>query len=361
MVAASVGYQLSVVLSTYNRADRLTSALDALLTQSGTIDYEILVIDNNSTDTTARVVQAIASGAGGRVKYVFEPRQGLSHARNRGIAQARAPLVAFSDDDVRVSSDWVAEVVRAFNRFPDAAYIGGRVLPHWLEPPPAWLTTAHWSPLALQDYGDRPFDVSRERAICLVGANLVFRRGVFDRLGGFAPELGRIKDGIGSTEDHDLQLRVWRAGMRGTYVPQILATADVTPDRLARSYHRRWHRGHGRHAAAMRLRELVPADMGAMSEPRDLALLFGSPAFVYADLPRLTRLWLRALVRGEDSFFYANKLRHVWSYLRTRQQLHPDFNPRGIPRELTRFAGAYRRRRSARTLAAASCGSQARV
>jgi hypothetical protein len=73
----------------------------------------------------------------------------------------------------------------------------------------------------------------------------------------------------------------------------------------------------------MRLRELVPADLGPMSEPADLVPLFGSPAFVYADLPRLARLWLRALMRREDTFFYGNKLRHVWSYLRTRHALHP--------------------------------------
>ena len=101
-----------------------------------------------------------------------------------------------------------------------------------------------------------------------------------------------------------------------------VAVADVTPDRLVKSYHRRWHRGHGRHCAAMRLREIVPADMGPMSEPRDIVSLFGSPAFVYADLPRLAALWVRAFVRREDTFFYANKLRHVWSYLRTRWALH---------------------------------------
>lgn len=347
--------RLSVVLSTYNRADRLPAALTALLSQSRSVDFEIVVVDNNSADSTASVVCGFAASAFGRVRYVFEPQQGLSHARNRGIAEARAPLVAFSDDDVRVADDWMDQVVAGFARHPDADYIGGRVLPRWLAPRPAWLTTAHWSPLALQDYGEQPFEVSRERAICLVGANLVFRRRVFDRVGTFAPELGRVRDGIGSTEDHDLQLRIWRAGLRGLYLPQVLATADVTPDRLSKSYHRRWHRGHGRYSGLMRLRELVPADMGPMTEPDDLALLFGSPAFVYADLPRLSRLWLRALVRREDPFFYANRLRHVRSYLRIRRRLHPAWNVRGAFGEAMRFSRAYWRRRSARTMS----GSQA--
>jgi glycosyltransferase involved in cell wall biosynthesis len=337
-----------VVLSTFNRAERLQPALDALLAQNGSVEYEILVVDNNSTDATAAVVGAVAERANGRVRYVFEPRQGLSHARNRGIDLARAPIIAFSDDDVRVAPDWVDRIARAFDAHPDVDYIGGRVLPRWLQPPPRWLTTAHWSPLALQDHGSEPFVSSRDHAICLVGANLAFRRQVFDRIGGFAPELGRIKDGIGSTEDHDMQIRVWRAGMRGLYEPAVVVEADVTPDRMMKAYHRRWHRGHGRYCAAMRLRELVPADMGPMSEPRDLVSLFGSPAFVYADLPRLAVLWVRALARREDTFFYGNKLRHVWSYLRTRQQAHAAKGVRGAAAEIMAFARAYLRKRLAR-------------
>ena len=337
--------QLSVVLCTYNRAEMLTPALDSLLDQDGPVAYEIIVVDNNSTDATPAVVRSVAERSGGRVRYAFEGRQGLSHARNRGIDLARAAIVAFSDDDVRVARDWVRQLVRAFEARPEVDYIGGRVLPRWLQPPPRWLTTAHWSPLALQDYGDGPLVASRDRAICLVGANLAFRRSVFDRVGLFRPELGRIKDGIGSTEDHDMQLRAWRAGMCGLYVPEIVAHADVQPDRMVKAYHRRWHRGHGRHCAEMKLRELVPADLGPMSEPRDIVSLFGSPAFVYADLAVFGRRWLRAILRREDSFFYANKLRHLVSYIRARWTLRAVTGPRAVAAEIATFAGQYARKR----------------
>jgi glucosyl-dolichyl phosphate glucuronosyltransferase len=339
-------YDLSVVLCTYNRAAGLRSALDALLSQRADVPYEIIVVDNNSTDDTPRAIAEAAARAPHVVRGVFEPRQGLSHARNCGIDAARAPIVAFSDDDVTVASDWVQKIVRIFDAEPDVDYIGGRVLPRWRVPPPRWLTTAHWSPLALQDYGPEPFVTSRDRAICLVGANLAFRRGVFDLVGRFVPELGRIKDGIGSTEDHEMQLRIWRAGMCGLYVPEVVAEADVAPDRMLKSYHRRWHRGHGRFCAAMRLRELVPADMGPMSEPRDIVSLFGSPAFVYADLIGFSLCWARALVRRQDAFFYANKLRHIWSYLGARRMLHPAKGARAAATELTSFFDAYRRKRS---------------
>ncbi len=343
---------VSVVLCTYNRADQLASALEPLLAQSGDVPYELLVVDNNSKDRTADVVNAAARQARTTVRYLFEPKQGLSHARNRGIDEARAPIVAFTDDDVRVADDWVASVARAFDRHPDADYVGGRVLPNWLQPPPKWLTTAHWSPLALQDYGDEPLVSSRDRAVCLVGASLSFRREVFERVGLFAPRLGRIKDGIGSTEDHDMQLRLWKAGMRGVYVPDVVSIADVTPDRMVKAYHRRWHRGHGRYCAAMRLRELVPEDLGPMSEPADIVSLFGSPAYVYADLLVFGRRWLLALIKGEDSFFYANKVRHIWSYLRAGYADSSRCGRRGVLTEVSMFAEAYWRKVKARRMVA---------
>lgn len=336
---------VSVVVSTYNRADRLPLALEALLAQTGDAVCEIIVVDNNSTDGTRDVVADIVGRAGGRVRYAFEPRQGLSYGRNTGIALARAPLIALSDDDVRAAPDWVQQIKLTFDGRPDIDYIGGLVLPHWMEPPPRWLTKAHWAPLALQDYGPEPIVTGRERAMCLVGANLAFRRRVFDRVGLFTPALGRIKDGIGSTEDHDMQLRIWRAGMHGLYAPPAVVTADVTPDRLLKPYHRRWHRGNGRHCAMMRLREFVPTDVGPVSEPQDLVTLFGSPAFVYADLPRYGYLWLDALCRRDDTFFYANQLRHVWSYIRERYQIFASEGVRSTPAELVAFVRSYVRKK----------------
>jgi len=339
--------ELSVVVSTYNRADRLPTALDALLAQSGGIPYEIIVIDNNSTDDTAAVVLQIARNSGGLVRYAFEPRQGLSHGRNAGIAIARAPVIAFTDDDVRVSPGWILQLKRAFDEHPDAGYVGGRVLPHWLSPAPRWLTTAHWSPLALQDYGPETQVSGRDRAVCLVGANLAFRKQVFERIGMFTGSLGRVKDGIGSTEDHDMQLRAWRAGIHGFYVPSIVVVADVTPDRLQSRYHRRWHQGHGRHCGLMRLRELVPADLGPMSEPDDIVTLFGAPAFVYADLIRTAVLCLKAVCRRRDPRFYLHQFLHLWSYIRTSHEMTSLNTPRSTAAELWRFVHVYWGKRSA--------------
>jgi hypothetical protein len=133
--------------------------------------------------------------------------------------------------------------------------------------------------------------------------------------------------------------------MRGLYVPQLVATADVTPDRLLKAYHRRWHQGHGHHCALMRLRELVPSDLGPMSEPKDIVLLFGTPAFVYADLLGAIFNLIRALFRRGDSRFYLHQLYHLWSYIRARQKVFTTEHRHGVPAEVMRFVRTYTQKR----------------
>jgi glycosyltransferase involved in cell wall biosynthesis len=335
---------VSVILSTYNRAGVLPAALDALLHQTGDVAYEVILVDNNSTDGTADLGRRYAEDHPDRFRYVFEAQQGLSHGRNAGIRAARGSIVAFTDDDVQVAPDWVAQVKRGFDGDPAAAYVGGRILPRWTSPPPRWLTTAHWSPLALQDYGDAPVRTSASWPICLVGGNLSFRRSVFDQVGLFTPSLGRIRDGIGSTEDHEMQLRLWMAGLEGVYLPAVTAVAEIPSDRMTRAYHVRWQKGHGRHCARMRLRELVPREWAPMGRPDDLVTLWGVPAFMYAELPKMAVLWLEAIVRRRDAFFYGNKIRHLCSYIAESWRRDRAQKSQSAVAELARFTRAYARK-----------------
>jgi GT2 family glycosyltransferase len=337
--------EVSIVMSTYNRAAMLPRALAALLAQSRAVPHEIIVVNNNSTDDTAAVVQRHVEEHPERVRYVFEGRQGLSYGRNAGIRAARGSIIAFTDDDVDVAPDWLERLAAAFAACPGAAYIGGRVLPRWKTPPPRWLTTAHWSPLALQDYGDKPLEAGAARPICLVGANLAFRADVFKRVGLFTGQFGRIRDGIGSTEDHDMQLRIWQAGLHGMYVPEVVMLAEIQPDRFDRSYHRRWHRGHGRHCARMRLREMVPADMAPMGRPANLMMLYGAPAFVYREVALTARRWVEAVVRRRDPLFYSDRMRFLTSYLAESWRRHRAETGASVVGELWRFAHAYARKR----------------
>ena len=206
---------LSIILPTYNRATSLKRAIGALLRQTAPADsYEIVVVDNNSSDGTRDAVSGFEDA---RVRLVPEPRQGLSFARNAGLDAALAPVVAFTDDDVEAAPDWVATIVSLLERHPDADGVGGRVLPAWEGGRPRWLTREHWAPLALQDHGDMRRTFDRDTPIGLIGANVAFRREVFERVGRFSADVQRVKDGIGSTEDHELLARLYAAGGRMLY------------------------------------------------------------------------------------------------------------------------------------------------
>lgn len=307
--------QLSVVVSTYNRGDLLADAVRSILAQQDvrTPRFELIVVDNNSTDDTRTVIERFVA-VDPRVRYVFEPMQGSSYGRNAGIRTARAPLVAFTDDDVRAEPDWLAAIARAFDEHPDADVVGGRVLPIWPAPPPPWLTRDHWMPLALVDYGDTPRAIDANRPVCLVTANCSFRRRVFDAVGAFAPEFQLGKHGLlGSVEDHELQLRVLRAGRKIFYDPRIIVHAEIQPNRLERAYHRRWHTGHGYFQALMRLEEIEQTRIGT---------LFGVPAHLYRQAANDLFGWARARAASdrERAFHHELRLRFFSGFFRTRSR-----------------------------------------
>jgi glycosyltransferase involved in cell wall biosynthesis len=323
-------FDISVIISTYNRCDMLPAAIESVLAQDASgINYEVIIVDNNSTDKTREVVESFITRGHANVRYVFEGQQGLSHARNAGIATARAPLVAFTDDDVRAASNWIVSIKRAFDEHPEVDFVGGKVLPQWLGEPPAWLTHKHWSPLAIVDYGDEPFYVDTQKQYCLVGANLAFRREVFEHVGLFEPDLQRVKDGVGSMEDYEFLLRVWATGRRGLYVPDIVMSAEVQTERMTKAYHRRWHMGHGHFYALMRNEEIETSD----------ARLFDVPAHLYRSALKNTFGWLTQSLRAHEdlAFFYETELRFFRGFFRQRRQEFKTRKQRSTPREVVLF------------------------
>ena len=301
---------ISVVLCTWNRAALLDGALMALVDQRDAPPHEILVVDNASTDATDHIIERYAANFP-HVRSIHEPRQGLSFARNAAVAAARGSLIAFTDDDVRVDGGWLARLTEAFASWPGAACVGGPVLPQWSEPAPAWLTPRLWAPLGIQDYGDEPFRVDAERPVCLIGANLGIRRAALDAIGEFNPAVQRIGDCGGSTEDHELHLRLWSAGLHGMYVPGLRVNAIVLPDRLRKAHHRAWQYGHGRHVARMRIPEMEATRRGRIG---------GIPAHVLRQAASDAFGWLTSYVAGNaaSAFERESRLWFVAGFVRER-------------------------------------------
>lgn len=246
---------ISVVLSTFNRCDILSKALECLLLQEAPgIEYEIIIVDNNSTDSTRHIAESFAA-RNQRFRYIFESRQGLSYARNAGIRAAQADAIAFTDDDVEVASDWIYQILRALRSYPEAEFIGGRVLPRLQESMPDW-AHSKMGPFALQDLGDEPAAVSTRDRRCLIGACLAIRARALAKAGLFSIETQRVEGGVGSTEDADWETQVWNYGGHGMYVPDIVVHSPLSRNRLLKQYHRRWHLGHGKFNARARRPEL---------------------------------------------------------------------------------------------------------
>jgi glycosyltransferase involved in cell wall biosynthesis len=341
--------EVSVVISTHNRCDLLPEAVTSVLGQDAeSPPFELIIVDNNSTDGTRRVAEALIERGNGRLRYAFEPRQGLSYGRNAGVACARGRIVAFTDDDVRVAPDWVKSIVRALDSNPDVDFVGGKVLPRWPVRPPRWLTPLHWSPLAIADFGDEPLYVDLHRPLCLVGASLAVRREVFDQFGGFDPEFQHDPGAVSAIEDHEFEQRLWSAGRRGLYVPEIVITAEVQPRRLEKRYHRRWHLDHGRMIARLEADQSEYARDGVGVAAQDGGLvLFGVPAWLYRRVITHAAASAVAAVRGREelAFWHENQVREAVGQIRYHFQCHQRGSRRRRPAaELGAFALALVRR-----------------
>jgi glycosyltransferase involved in cell wall biosynthesis len=304
---------VSIVICTHNRASQLRPALAHLLAQRSAALAEVIVVDNNSSDDTAEVVAELSASTSREVRYIFEAEQGISYARNTGWSLARGSVVAFTDDDVRAAPDWVDHIAAAFAAHPEVDCVGGKVLPAWPTPPPSWLTRDHWAPLAIVDYGDRMLWLDESNRKCLIGANVAFRRDVITRMGGFCHAVQRVKDGIGSIEDHEFLLRLWRAGGRALYVPELIVVAPVDEPRLHKRYHRRWSAGHGHFHAVMRCADIERSSIGH---------LYGVPAHLYRQCFVNAASWVACMASGrlDAAFLHETRLRFFSGFFRTRRQ-----------------------------------------
>jgi GT2 family glycosyltransferase len=297
---------VSVVISTYNRADSLLAAVSSVLVQDQAPSYELIVVDNNCADETAERIQQLAR-LDARIRYVFEPREGVSHGRNAGIAAAAAPIIAFTDDDVSVESNWIVEIRKAFEAQPDHGCIGGRVLPRWPSPPPGWLNERHWAPLALLDYGrEQMIDAADRR--CLITANMAVRREVFNQIGCFRPALQKTASSLCSMEDWELQERYWRAGGRCWFNPRMIVYAAIQPERLTKRYHRRWRFQHGELHAILRDPDLEASKFRPFGVPGHI-LRRAATASLRAGASHLIGNGDRAFDSEAEICFYAGFIR----------------------------------------------------
>lgn len=232
--------RITVILCTYNRCQSLQRALNsaAVLALPESVEWEILVVDNNSNDQTRKTVQDFCARYPGRFRYLFEPRPGKSHALNAGIREARGDVLAFMDDDVVVDTNWLRNLTAALHN-NEWAGAGGRILPEWTCSPPRWLSRD--SPHAagpLVAFHPAP-DAGRLN-VAPIGTNMAFRKEMFEKYGNFRIDLGPRPGSELRNEDTEFGERLLAAGERLRYEPSALVYHPVSEKRLKKEYFLAW-------------------------------------------------------------------------------------------------------------------------
>lgn len=234
MTTSQVSPELSVVVCTYNRADWLPAALSSLAEQ--TLDdnrYEVLVVDNNSTDTTEEVATVFVNKYP-NFRFLSEKKQGLSHARNLGWQSAHGEFVAFMDDDARAEPNWCEGILHAFrNVDPQPVSVGGKILPLFDAPIPGWFSPD----IEIRSWGETPcfLDETRRR-YGFSGSNMSFPREVLARYGGFSTELGMQGRKIRLGEDSHLFNRIQEKEPLFWYDPELIVHHLVPKRNLRLGY-----------------------------------------------------------------------------------------------------------------------------
>jgi glycosyltransferase involved in cell wall biosynthesis len=324
--------KFSVVIPTFNGAKELPETLASLAALTTSAEWELLVVDNNSTDRTPEVVTEAARSFPVELRYVFEPEQGRSAALNAGIRQARGEIIATTDDDVRVQPDWLDSAAEALATL-ECDYVGGKALPIWRAPKPPWIPNhggRQWAVIALLDFGPEPIPYFRDPHRVPIGVNMAFRRDAFERAGLWSTRVGRKKGTLLGQEVREWALRAHSAGLRGYYVPDMVIRHVVHSNRLNKRYFRRWYYWNGVSRALMYRDAWIDMEV---PEERTLDYsrvphLLGVPRFYYRKVLSEARRLVASVLRREPAAALNAEL-WLWFFVGV---FHQRWQDRKLPR-----------------------------
>ena len=285
---------ISVILCTWNNCQRLRITLDAIsrFAIPNVLGWEVVLVNNNCTDDTDVVAQEFAARL--PLVYVHEPKQGLSRARNAGLAVAAGQLIIFTDDDVKPYPQWIAAYWDAWRARPNGFYFGGPIESEFesCSPDPALLPFAPYSVSGL-DWGDEARELTAQE--CFVSANwacpaeALRAAGGFDERLGLDPSSGRVKVG----EEYDLMQRLQLAGLRPWYLPQARIRHFVPAQKCRLRHIAARREAHG----YMWARYQSDHEMGQV------------PDWMYKVAVKLWLQWLKERLRGRKAYEECMKVR----------------------------------------------------
>lgn len=256
---------ITVAICTWNRCALLEKTLEqvARLSIPQGVEWELLVVNNNSTDATDDVLAAFTERL--PLHSVFEAEPGLSHARNRAVREATGDYILWTDDDVLVDEEWLKAYCEAFASWPEAAIFGGNIEPWFAGEPPHWLPRV-WSRVASayasRDLGEQSVALSKD--VIPFGANFAVRAAEQRRYL-YDPRLGVRPDSIMGGEETTVIRHMMADGITGRWVAGARVKHYIPAARQSIAYLRRYFKGYGEYCAQQ---DIENADAKLFGRPR---------------------------------------------------------------------------------------------
>ena len=238
--------KISVAICTWNRSRLLRQTLDSLVEMEipPGMDWEIVLVDNHSTDDTVAVIEAFQNKL--PIQYIFEAKQGHSISRNTAIQKATGDYLLWTDNDVRVANHWLKTYARAFKQHPAKAFFGSKIIPVFEQAMPSWIK-ATWSKckpvFAERDLGDQPRELGK--GVYPYGANFAVRADIQNTFL-FNTELGRCANGMMGEDEIDVLRKMDHAGHSGIWIPDAPVQHIIPSDRATTQYIANYFVGQGR-------------------------------------------------------------------------------------------------------------------
>lgn len=238
-------FKASAVICSYNRARFIINAIDSIFNQDYDKRlYEVIVVDNNSPDNTLALLATYkAAHPQYNFRYFTETEQGVAHARTRCAKEAKGEIVMFLDDDSTAEPGWLSSTIAFFDEHPDVYSTGGKIIPKFLTGIPDWYSKYFFGLVGNFDQGPKVKQLNGVRYPC--GANMAFRKKVFEEIGYFNADLGRKGTGLLATEEKDIYLRVLASGHKVFYLPHVAVLHSVEANKFDKAYVKRHSKGIG--------------------------------------------------------------------------------------------------------------------